>query len=137
MEKLEILHKASNLIKKSTRTLFLTSAGMSADWSIAPVIDWLMHKGRLLPAPEDVVREVCARVQAAGMPIERVGFFFWTLHPQYWGIAMNWDGAEVTVMRGDRSLRTSEVYTDSPAAAIVRGERGPDDLRRDRRASES
>ena len=34
MEKLEILHKASDLIKKSTRTLFLTSAGMSADSNI-------------------------------------------------------------------------------------------------------
>jgi len=96
---------------------------MSTDWSISPVIDWLMHKGRLLQTPEEVVAEVCSRVCAAGMPIERVGFFFWTLHPQYWGIAMNWDGRVVTVMRGDRSLRTSEVYTDSPAAAVVRGER--------------
>ena len=34
MENLEVLHKASDLIKKSTRTLFLTSAGMSADSNI-------------------------------------------------------------------------------------------------------
>ena len=34
MEKLEVLHKASDLIKKSKRTLFLTSAGMSADSNI-------------------------------------------------------------------------------------------------------
>ena len=34
MERLEILHKASDLIKKSNRTLFLTSAGMSADSNI-------------------------------------------------------------------------------------------------------
>ena len=34
MEKLEILHMASDLIKKSPCTLFLTSAGMSADSNI-------------------------------------------------------------------------------------------------------
>ena len=34
MAKLEILHKASDLIKRSKRTLFLTSAGMSADSNI-------------------------------------------------------------------------------------------------------
>ena len=34
MEKLEILHRASDLIKNSKRTLFLTSAGMSADSNI-------------------------------------------------------------------------------------------------------
>ena len=34
MEQLEILHKASDLINKATRVLFLTSAGMSADSNI-------------------------------------------------------------------------------------------------------
>ena len=34
MEQLEILHKASDLIKNAKRTLFLTSAGMSADSNI-------------------------------------------------------------------------------------------------------
>ena len=34
MEPLELLHKASDLIKKSQRLLFLTSAGMSADSNI-------------------------------------------------------------------------------------------------------
>lgn len=93
------------------------------DWSITPVIDWLMHKGRHLTAPEEIVGGLCARVRSAGLPIERVGFFFWTLHPQYWGIAMLWDGERVTVMRGDRGLRESEVYTNSPAARIRAGER--------------
>jgi adenylate cyclase len=92
-------------------------------WSITPVIDWLMHKGRHMASPEEVVGELCARVRAAGLAVERVGFFFWTLHPQYWGIALQWDGERVAVLRGDRGLRTSEVYTNSPAARIRAGER--------------
>jgi len=33
-------------------------------WSITPVIDWLMHKGRHLPTREEVVAEICERVCA-------------------------------------------------------------------------
>ena len=39
-----------------------------AEWSIAPVIDWLLHKGRLLGTPELVVGELCTRLRAQGMP---------------------------------------------------------------------
>jgi adenylate cyclase len=97
------------------------SAG--ASWSVAPVIDWLMHKGRHLPSPERVVKEICERVRAAGMPLERVGFFFYTLHPQYFGVALYWDGTEVRVNRGRHGLLQSEEYLSSPAARIAAGER--------------
>lgn len=93
------------------------------DWSIAPVIDWLLHKGRLLGSPDTVVGELCARVRAAGMPLDRVGFFFWTLHPQYFGVAMFWDGEQVRVLRGTRDLLRSDTYLNSPAARIREGER--------------
>jgi adenylate cyclase len=94
-----------------------------AAWSVAPVIDWLMHKGRHLPAREEVVREICERVRAAGMPIDRVAFFFWTLHPQYAGIALFWDGQKVTANRGEHGFRLTEQYLTSPAARIRDGER--------------
>ncbi len=92
-------------------------------WSVAPVIDWMLHKGRLLGSPEALVGELCARVRAAGMPLDRVAFFFWTLHPQYWGIAMFWDGEKVNVQRGTRELLRSQTYLDSPARRITEGER--------------
>jgi len=94
-----------------------------SDWSIAPVIDWLMHKGRLMAAPQEVVGEICTRVRDAGMPIERVGFFFWTLHPQYWGNAMFWDGKSVDLRRAGPELRQQETYLNSPVARIIDGER--------------
>jgi adenylate cyclase len=93
------------------------------EWSVSPVIDWLLHKGRMLGTPEAVVAELCARVRAAGMPLDRVAFFFWTLHPQYFGVAMFWDGKEVKVGRGTRALLQSDTYLKSPAAAIRDGER--------------
>jgi len=92
-------------------------------WSITPVIDWLMHKGRHLPTREEVVGGICERARAAGMPIDRVAFFFWTLHPQYAGVALFWDGQKVTLNRGEHGFRNTEQYLSSPAASISRGER--------------
>ncbi len=94
-----------------------------ANWSIEPVIDWLMHKGRQMDDLEALVGEVCARTRDAGMPIDRVGFFFWTLHPQYWGNAMYWDGTKAVLRRGGPELRGQEVYSNSPVAKIVAGAR--------------
>lgn len=94
-----------------------------SQWSITPVIDWLLHRGRRLAGREDVVRELCERVRAAGGPIERVAFFFWALHPQYFGVALFWDGREVVVRPGSHSLKQLPEYLDSPAARITAGER--------------
>ena len=94
-----------------------------ADWSVTPVIDWLLHKGRMLKTPQAVVGELCARLRTEGMPLDRVGFFFWTLHPQYLGIAMFWDGKIVKVAPGTRDLLRSDTYLNSPAARIRQGER--------------
>jgi adenylate cyclase len=92
-------------------------------WSAAPVIDWLLHRGRRLQSREEVVRELCERVRNEGMPIERVAFFFWALHPQYFGVALFWDGRKVTVNPGSYEVMQSAEYRDSPAVRISGGER--------------
>ena len=84
-------------------------------WSIAPVIDWLMHKGRHLATREEVVSGICERLRAAGLPIDRVAFFFFTLHPQYAGVALYWDGHKVTLNRGEHGFRSTQQYLTSPA----------------------
>jgi adenylate cyclase len=94
-----------------------------ADWSVTPVIDWLLHKGRLLETPQAVVGELCARLRTEGMPLDRVAFFFWTLHPLYFGVAMFWDGKIVKVAPGTRAVLSSDTYLKSPAARIREGER--------------
>jgi adenylate cyclase len=92
-------------------------------WSAAPVVDWLLGEGRMIRRPENLVRELCDRVRAQGMPLDRVGFFFWTLHPQYGGVAMFWDGHLVQVVRGERDVVDSPEYLHSPIARIMAGER--------------
>lgn len=92
-------------------------------WSAAPVVDWLMHKGRHLPTREAVVGELCQRVRAAGLPIERVAFFFYALHPQYFGVALYWDGEKVVARPGNHAFLGTAEYRDSPAARISAGER--------------
>ena len=94
-----------------------------ARWSATPLVDWLLRKGRMLGKPDALVRELCERLRALGMPLDRVGFFFWTLHPQYGGVAMFWDGHLVQVVRGGRDVRSSKQYLDSPIARIAAGER--------------
>jgi len=94
-----------------------------APWSMTPVIDWLLHKGRRLPTREAVVGELCERVRAAGMPIERVAFFFPALHPQYFGVALYWDGESVTTQPGIHDFLQTDEYRNSIAARITAGER--------------
>jgi adenylate cyclase len=94
-----------------------------APWSMTPVIDWLLHKGRRLATREAVVRELCERVRAAGMPIERVAFFFPALHPQYFGVALYWDGEKIATRPGTHDFLQTAEYRDSPAARITAGER--------------
>jgi adenylate cyclase len=94
-----------------------------AAWSIGPVIDWLLHEGRHLAAPESLVGELCTRVRAAGMPIDRVAFFFGTLHPQYFGIAMHWNGVAVRVLEASYQMGDTQEVRNSPARRITQGER--------------
>ena len=94
-----------------------------AQWSMTPVIDWLLHAGRHIPAPDALVGELCTRVRAAGMPIDRVAFFFGTLHPQYFGIAMYWDGASVRVLEASYQMLDTDEVRNSPARRITEGER--------------
>lgn len=94
-----------------------------AQWSMTPVIDWLMHEGRHLAEPDALVGQLCERVRSAGMPIDRVAFFFGTLHPQYFGIAMHWDGAKVRVLEASYQMSETDEVRNSPARRITEGER--------------
>ena len=92
-------------------------------WLVAPVIDWMMQKGRHLTTRAQVVAGICERVRAAGMPIDRVAFFLWMLHPQYAGVALFWDGERVTMNHGVHGFQATDMYRLSPAARISEGER--------------
>ena len=61
----------------------------------------------------------CARVRDAGVPIERVAFFFWSLHLQYFGVALFWDGEKVTLAPGKYEMMQADAYLENPAAGVT------------------
>ncbi len=69
------------------------------------------------------MRALCERVRAAGLPIDRVAFFFGTLHPQYFGIAMHWNGTLVRILKASYQMAETEEVRNSPARRITEGER--------------
>ena len=66
---------------------------------------------------------ICERVQAAGMPLERVNVFISTLHPQYFGYVLCWENGDTHRMYGEHSALQTDSYQHSPMKTIMEGER--------------
>ncbi|TMH26984.1 MAG: adenylate/guanylate cyclase domain-containing protein, partial [Betaproteobacteria bacterium] len=64
------------------------------------MIDWLVAGAPPARQPQDVLLELCHRLQAAGLPLYRVAVFVRTLHPNVIGRGFIWheatDKAEIT-----------------------------------------
>lgn len=92
-------------------------------WSAAPIIDWLFHKGRRLPADE-LLAALCERVMAAGLPLDRVRVYMQTLHPLYFGTMLRWspeDGADTQSFGHESRARLTSL--SSPVKDIYDGAR--------------
>lgn len=92
-------------------------------WSATPIIDWLLHRGRQLHDPEKLLNELCSRVVRAGMPLNRVRVFIYTLHPQYFGFVLSWEDGETGIHHGEHHMLQSDTFKLSPMARIQQGER--------------
>ena len=88
--------------------------------NLAPVIDWLVAGAPPARQPQDVLLELCHRLQAAGLPLYRVAVFVRTLHPNVIGRGFIWheatDKAEITEAAYD--FLQSDRYLHSPIRAI-------------------
>jgi len=88
--------------------------------NLAPVIDWLVAGAPPARQPQDVLLELCHRLQAAGLPLYRVAVFVRTLHPNVIGRGFIWheatDKAEITEAAYD--FLQSDQYLHSPIRAI-------------------
>jgi adenylate cyclase len=92
-------------------------------WSVKPVFDWLLHRGRHLTDPEALLGAICARVREAGMPLERTNVFISTLHPQYFGFVLAWEDGVAQTYFSAHDDRESDIVVLSPMGPIVNGER--------------
>ena len=79
-----------------------------SNWSVEPIIGWLLNRGRHIADPTELLGEICSRVRAAGMPLDRVNVFIGTLHPQYFGLSILWDdGKDVKLSYGKHAQMRS------------------------------
>lgn len=82
---------------------------------IAELIRWLVNGAPGAPRAEIVVSEVCERMTAAGVPLERVAVFVRTLHPSIIGVSFIWrPGKPVEMHRAPRTVIDDPEYLSSP-----------------------
>jgi adenylate cyclase len=97
---------------------------VTPDSSIAAIVDWLIDGARTVSTPDAVLREMCERVLAAGIPIWRVAAFVRTLHPQVMGRRIEWrDDAGILFGEASFEVFDTEAFRGSPVARVYRESR--------------
>lgn len=89
--------------------------------NLRPVIDWLVAGAPPAPRPpEDVMHDLCRRLEAAGLPLYRVGVFVRTLHPNVMGRGFLWYATtdKVEVREAAYDFLESDQYLQSPIRAV-------------------
>lgn len=94
-----------------------------SSWSATPIIDWLLRHGRHFTDPERLLGELCDKIVVAGFPISRVNVLIRLLHPQYFGIALQWEDGRTQSQPGRHPALQTDDYLRSPIRAIAQGER--------------
>ena len=72
---------------------------------VRSVVEWLMDGARSAPRAEDLLRELCHRMIAGGIPVWRAAIFVNTLHPNIFGRRFTWQAATGSLANGLRPNR--------------------------------
>ncbi|HET7363939.1 MAG TPA: adenylate/guanylate cyclase domain-containing protein [Burkholderiales bacterium] len=91
--------------------------------NLKPVIDWLVAGAPTARLPQDVLLELCHRLQAAGLPLYRVAVFVRTLHPNVLGRGFIWHETtdKVEINEAAYDFLESDQYLQSPIHTIFSG----------------
>jgi adenylate cyclase len=88
------------------------------------IADWLIDEGRFLTDNGEILVEVCERLIAAGLPLERVSLNLRALHPRYRGVMRVWrPGQPVDERFIDHGYERTASYLESPMRAVVESHR--------------
>jgi len=83
--------------------------------SIHAVAHWLIDGAPGATRPEQIVSEMCERLSAAGVPLERVAVFVRTLHPNIIGVTFIWrPNQPIQIERAPRTIIDDPEYLRSP-----------------------
>ena len=88
---------------------------------VSEIISWLIEGAHNAPAPQALVEELCGRLIAAGIPLERAAFFVRTLHPDIAGRSLIWRfGQPVELAEAGYDLLESEQFLTNPVVWVQR-----------------
>jgi adenylate cyclase len=86
--------------------------------------DWLAREGRFLPDNGAILGELCERLTAAGLPLDRVSLHLRALHPRYRGVSRMWQpGMPVDERFLDHGIEKTAMYLESPVRAVAQEHR--------------
>ena len=95
--------------------------GPAAPHGVQAVIAWLVDGARTARQPEDVLAELCERLLACGLPLQRVAVFVRTLHPDVMGRRFLWrHGEGVAVSEAPYGLMETDSYRRNPVPVVFR-----------------
>ncbi|RST87338.1 adenylate/guanylate cyclase domain-containing protein [Aquibium carbonis] len=84
------------------------------------LVAWLVDGARSSTDARSFVEEVCRRLLAAGVPLDRVGLFINTLHPNVAARRFLWTSAEgVTMQEGPISLFSPDQHLENPLPLVT------------------
>jgi adenylate cyclase len=90
------------------------------DWKLEPILDWLMHEGRLIADPGNLVEEVAVRLTLAGVPLMRFTLGLQAIHPQWRTMGIVWRrGEKVTQQARPHGIEGSPAYIGSPIQEVM------------------
>ncbi len=96
----------------------------TAQWALAPIVDWLLDEGRLLPGIDEIVFQLGERLLAGGAPLWRLRVAMRTLHPLVTALTADWerDAGRQPLLQTPHGLEAREDYLGSPFEVIARTE---------------
>ena len=90
------------------------------DWNLEPVLDWLMHEGRLLTDAARLIEQLAERLVAAGAPLWRLTLGLQTIHPQFRTMGILWRrGTRVEQQARPHGIEISPAYLGSPMQELA------------------
>src|SRR6476659_8355549 len=87
------------------------------------VVHWLTNGTRDERFIDNILADLCVRLQRAGIPVKRASLHLLSYRPQWLGARIMWaDGMrEAELARVDYDVRERSEYIDSPASEIHDG----------------
>ncbi len=87
------------------------------------MLDWLNDDAWKIAEPQVLLRGICERLVAIGVPLEQFNAFVRVLHPDYFGVAHRWRRAtgEVSTGAGRHDVLNTDVVRKSPIYLLNTG----------------